>query len=148
MQSHPLCTSDISPSLHQGLTDETAGEVAHNILVPALLSPFYKLLENGYSDEEVAAILDRLVEHPEQVYDISNQKFGTAEELGLWDSAPAVFDSLLNASEIAKTLGCVGNICVFPRDDEFERSEAAADIDFDRMVANPEQYKNEANERQ
>lgn len=128
--------------------DEAAGDIAHNILVPALLTPFYKLLDNaGYSDDAVEKILDKLTADKSLVYDIANQKFGKAEDLGLFDCAPAVTEALLNALSIATVLGCCGGIVAYPRDDQFERDEASADEDYRQMVENPIDYKNEANER-
>lgn len=128
--------------------DETAGDVAHNILVPALITPFYRLLENaGYTDEQSEEIMEKLSDDPSLVYDIENQVFGKAEDLGLFDCAPAVTEALLNATGIATVLGTCGGIVAYPRDAQFEREEAAADEDYRQTVSNPTSYRNEANER-
>lgn len=122
--------------------------IATEILIPSLLTPIFRLLDNaGYSEEEASQIVSHLMENADQVYDVENQVFGTADELGVYDAAPAVEESLKNACSIATVLGTIGGIVAYPRDDNFERSEASADRDFDRVVNSPEDYQNEANLR-
>jgi len=124
------------------------GDPASEVLIKALLALPHKLLDNaGYHKEEINDIMARLIEDRESVYDVENQVFGKAEELGLLDAAKAVSESLSNAVSIASVLGTMGGIVAYPRDDAFERSEARADAEYGRAVDNPEQYKNEANER-
>lgn len=124
------------------------GDAAREILMPALLSLPNKLLENaGYNEDEIQAVLKRLLENPEEVYDIENQKYGKAEELGLFDATKAVSESLSNAVSLANVLGTMGGLVCHPRDGAFERSEAKADSEFMRVTSNPNQYVNEANER-
>lgn len=129
-------------------TDESTPEHVKMVLMPSLLMPINRLLSNaGYTLEESEKIVNSLIENKGLVYDIENQKFGTAEELGVFDSLPAVEESLKNAASIATVMGTLGGIVAFPRDDEFERSEAKADAEFQRMVDNPTAFTNEANER-
>jgi len=136
---------DLAVKIHN---EEDSSDVAKNILAPALTAPFYRLLENaGYSEDEMEVIMNKLLDSPELVYDISSQQFGKPEELGLFDSAPAVTESLLNATGIACTLGTCSGIVAFPRDLEMERSEASADMDYRNTVDNPASYVNEANQR-
>lgn len=124
------------------------GDPAREVLVPSLLALPKKLLDNaGYNNEEIEGIIGSLVNDPDTVYDVENQKYGPAEELGLFDAAKAVSESLSNAVSIASVLGTMGGIVAHPRDDVFERSEAKADSDFGRAVDSPEQFTNEANER-
>jgi len=124
------------------------GDPASDVLVKSLLALPHKLLDNaGYNKEEINDIMARLIEDSGIVYDVENQIFGKAEELGLLDAAKAVSESLSNAVSIASVLGTMGGIVAHPRDDAFERSEARADAEYGRAVDNPEQYKNEANER-
>jgi chaperonin GroEL len=125
-----------------------AGDPAREVLMPSLLSLPNKLLDNsGYIPEEAEAVIRKLIESPDEVYDIENQRFGKAEELGLFDATKAVEESLSNAVSIATILGTCGGIVCHPRDDQFERSEAKADAEFGRATSQADQYVNEANER-
>lgn len=124
------------------------GDPAREVLMPSLLSLPNRLLDNaGYNEDEAREVLKRLVSDPDSVYDIENQVFGKAEELGLFDATKAVSESLSNAVSIAGVLGTMGGLVCHPRDDHFERSEARADADFGRAVDNPNEFVNEANER-
>jgi chaperonin GroEL len=124
------------------------GDPAREVLVPALMSLPLRLLDNaGYNAEETQEVLGKLIQDPSLVYDIENQKFGKAEELGLFDATKAVSESLSNAVSIATVLGTMGGMVCHPRDDVFERSEATADSEFMKTVENPHQFVNEANER-
>ncbi len=124
------------------------GDPAREVLMPSLMSLPMRLLENaGHNAEEIQAVLTRLVNDPEVVYDVANQEFGKAFDLGLFDATRAVTESLSNAVSIASVLGTLGGIVCHPRDSEFERSEARADSDFTRAVDNPENFTNESNER-
>lgn len=124
------------------------GDPAREVLMPSLLSLPNRLLDNaGYSGEEIQEVLGKLIGDPDSVYDIENQKFGKADELGLFDATKAVEESLSNAVSIAAVLGTMGGLVCHPRDAEFERSEARADSEFMRAVENPNQFVNEADER-
>ena len=124
------------------------GDPAREVLVPSLLALPKKLLDNaGYNAEEIEQIIGMLVNNPDLIYDVENQKYGKPEELGLFDAAKAVSESLSNAVSIANVLGTMGGIVAHPRDDVFERSEAKADADFGRAVDNPNEFVNEADER-
>ena len=118
------------------------------VLVPSLLALPEKLLDNaGYNGEEIEKIISELIQNDKMVYDVENQKYGKAEELGLFDATKAVAESLSNAVSIASVLGTCGGLVCYPRDEAFERSEAKADAEFTRATENPNQYVNEANER-
>lgn len=124
------------------------GDPAREVLMPSLLTLPQRLLDNaGYHSDDIQGIIAKLVENPDLVYDIENEKFGKAEELGLFDATKAVSESLSNAVSIASVLGTMGGIVCHPRDAEFERSEARADSEFMRVSENPHAYVNEANER-
>jgi chaperonin GroEL len=124
------------------------GDPAREVLMPSLLALPNTLLDNaGYNSAEIEDALAKLVRDNELVYDIENEKFGKAEELGLFDATKAVEESLVNAVSIATVLGTMGGIVCHPRDEVFERSEAKADAEFIRAVENPNHYVNEANER-
>jgi chaperonin GroEL len=124
------------------------GDPAREVLMPALLSLPNKLLDNaGYNEDEIQEVLKKLLENPDLVYDIENQKYGKAEELGLFDATKAVSESLSNAVSIASVLGTMGGLVCHPRDGEFERNEAKADSEYMRVTSNPHAYVNEANER-
>lgn len=124
------------------------GDPAREILMPSLMALPQRLLDNaGYHSEEIQEVIAKLIENPEFVYDIENEKYGKAEELGLFDATKAVSESLNNAVSIASVLGTMGGVVCHPRDAEFERSEARADSEFMRVSENPHAYENEANNR-
>jgi hypothetical protein len=50
----------------------------------------------------------------------------------VYDSIPAVRESIKNSLSIATLLGTLGGAVVFPRDSEFERSEARDTAEFNR----------------
>ncbi len=136
---------DMAVKLLQELPD---GDPAREVLVPSLLQLPTKLLDNaGYNSEEISNIIDKLVNNPDLVYDVENQVFGKAEELGLFDATKAVSESLSNAVSLASVLGTCGGLVCHPRDDVFERTEARADAEFGRAIDQPNQYVNEANNR-
>lgn len=124
------------------------GDPAKEVLFPSLLSLPTKLLDNaGRNSDEIQEIVARLVEDREVVYDVENEKFGKAEEVGLLDATKAVSESLSNAVSIACILGTMGGLVAYPRDPVFERSEARADSEFMRATDSPNQFVNEADER-
>lgn len=124
------------------------GDPAREVLMPSLLSLPQKLLDNaGYSQDEINEVLTKLYQNTELVYDVENQVYGKAEDLGLFDATKAVEESLSNAVSIANVLGTMGGIVAHPRDSVFERSEATADSEFMKVCDNPNQFVNEANER-
>ena len=121
------------------------GDPAREVLQPSLLSLVNRLLDNaGYYEEEASQILSRLIESPNEVYDIENQVFGSAEELGIFDATKAVSEALRNSIEIAGVLGTLGGIVCHPRDGEFERSEAKLDEEWAKVSANSDAYQNPA----
>ena len=135
---------DLALKLGQELEE---GDPAREVLMPALMSLPLRLLENaGNNAEETSQIIEKLINNPDLVYDLENEQFGKAEELGLFDATKAVSESLVNAVSIASVLGTMGCIIAHPRDSEFERSEAKADNEFMRITENPNMI-NEANER-
>jgi len=130
------------------MAEDKVDLVTSEILVPALFVPINRLLDNaGYTQEEMEQIVDRLIEEKDTVYDVENQLFGGAEELGIFDSASAVEEALKNAASIATVMGTIGGIVAYPRDEIMERDEAKADASFGRAVDSPESFVNEANER-
>jgi chaperonin GroEL len=136
---------DMALKLQQELPD---GDPAKEVLLPSLMALPMKLLDNaGYRDGQGEEIIEKLIENGDILYDIENELFGKAEELGLFDAAKAVSESLSNAVSIACILGTMGGIVAFPRDPVFERSEAKADSEYMKTVADPTQFVNEANER-
>jgi chaperonin GroEL len=124
---------DMALKLQQELPE---GDPALEVLVPALLSLPRRILDNaGRTEEEVQEVLRTLIMDQSMVYDIENEKYGTAEELGLFDSTAAVQESLTNAVSIATTLGMLGAIVAHPRDATFERQEAQMDSEFYRNTS-------------
>lgn len=130
------------------LSELKEGDPAREVLAPSLMSLPAKLLLNaGYNKVEIDGILEHLVNNPNDVYDVENQKYGKAEELGLFDATKAVSESLMNAVSIASVLGTMGGMVCHPRDDVYERSEARLDSEYSRAAENPNQFVNEANQR-
>lgn len=129
-------------------SQEDQSEVIQEILIPSLLVPINRLLENaGYTQEESMSIVEHLMENPDEVYDVENQRFGKAEDLGVFDSTSAVEEALKNAASIATVMGTIGGVVAYPRDDSFERDEAKADSAFKRAVDDPHSFVNEADQR-
>lgn len=119
------------------------GDPAREVLVAALLSIPNKLLENaGYNAEEANSVLSRLIESPDDVYDVENQVFGKSEELGLYDASKAVSEALRNSVEIASVLGTLGGIICHPRDVEFERKEARLDEEWRKCSEDSSRFGN------
>lgn len=124
------------------------GDPGREVLMASLLCLPQKLFSNaGYNEDEIDDIVKKMLVDRELVYDIENEKFGKAEELGLFDATRAVQDSLSNSVSIAALFGAIGGIISFERDPQFEREEAKADADFMRNVENPLANVNEANLR-
>ena len=122
--------------------------VYKHILAPALMTPIERLLDNaGYNLEEKKEIMSKMIQDKDLCYDVENQIFGKAEDLGLFDASKAVEEAVKNAMSIASVMGVTGGLICFPRDHQLERQEASADIEHRRVLENPEAYVNEANER-
>lgn len=123
-------------------------EIIANVLVPSLLAPFFKLLDNaGYNEEEVSETLTRLTQDKNLVYDVENGVFGSAKELGVYDATMAVEQALKNAISIASVMGTLGGIITSPRDGMLERQEAIDQANFQRDLDHADQLTNEANLR-
>jgi len=126
-------------------SDLPEGDAAREIMMPSLLSLTHRLLENaGYNEEENQEVLVKLIRDPELIYDIEAQEYGKFMELGVFDATKAVSESLSNALALGGILGTLGGIVAFPRDNEFERSEAKADNEYMRAVENPDAFQNPA----
>ena len=100
-------------------------------MMPSLISLTSRLLDNaGYNEEESQKVISKLIEDPELIYDVEAQEYGRFMDLGVFDATKAVSESLSNALALGGILGTLGGIVAFPRDDEFERSEAKADNEY------------------
>lgn len=123
-------------------------EVYDKIIVPSLLSPFYKLLENaGYTEEEISELLEKMLSDKKLVYDVENGIFGDAQTLGIFDATLAVEQALNNAVGIAGVMGTLGGIVAFPRDNQLENNDVIDRANFSRTIEHANDFKNEANER-
>jgi chaperonin GroEL len=130
------------------MNDKNSNEVAQQVIIPSLLSLPARLLENaGYSETESQEILETYMDNPDVLFDVENQAFGTAEELGVFDCLPAVEEALVNATSLATVLGAMSGLVCSPRDGAFERAEAGADLEWDRTINNAHLMPNEANGR-
>lgn len=122
--------------------------VVTSILVPALLQPFMRLLENaGYNTEETKEMLEIMFQNQDQVYDVLHEKLGDAQELGLLDATKAVEQALKNAVSISSVMGTLGGIVAYPRDHQLENQEAVAQQNFNRTLENAQGLSDEINER-
>jgi len=117
--------------------------IIQQIVIPAIIAPVDRLLTNGGvpSDEKIKIIANLLESSRNtrpttmdevEVYNVANGKFEKAVEAGLLDSAPAVTEALRNSISIATLLGTLGGAVVFPRDSDFEKSEATAAANWQR----------------
>jgi chaperonin GroEL len=122
--------------------------LVQTVLIPSLMEPLRKLLDNsGYIGDEIQKTITDYFLNPTMVYDIENQAFGTAEELGIFDASQAVIQSLENSISIASVMGNLGGIVCSPRDNQLELQAWKEDQDFKRATTSPNEYVNEANTR-
>lgn len=128
--------------------NENVKRVAKEVVAVSLLEPLFKLLDNaGYNDEELKSVVEKLTSDPSLVYNLEEQTFGQAEELGIFDAAKAVEQAIENSISIASVMGVMGGLIAFPRDHQLEREEAGAEMQFRRDVENAGSYTNEADLR-
>jgi chaperonin GroEL len=111
--------------------------VIDKVLKPALFEPVLRLLSNcGMSEAEIVKTLNPVIvgiDHNTRiVYDAMEDRHGDAFDLGILDSTPAVVEAIRNSLSIASNLGTLAAIVAFPRDADFERSEARDTADFIR----------------
>lgn len=106
-------------------------DVVHEILVPALKEPVKLMLQNcGFTDDTIDHIVKPIWENLARgskkalVYDAMANRHGDARKLGILDSAPAVIEAIRNSMSMAGTLGTMGGIVVFARDEAIDRKEA------------------------
>lgn len=123
-------------------------QVVSGVIIPSLLAPFYRLLDNaGYSEEEISEVFEMMCSDKKKVYDVENAEFGDAKKLGVFDATLAVKQALVNAVSISSVMGTLGGIVAFPRDNQLERQEARDVQNFQRTMDNADSLRNEANER-
>lgn len=127
---------------------DESDNVSREVIVPSLLAPFYKLLDNaGYNDEEIQSVLTKLMQDQKIVYDVENAEFGDPKKLGIFDATLAVEQALKNAVSIASVMGTLGGIVAFPRDRQLEIEDARDQANMDRTLSNARSLNDEANER-
>lgn len=141
------CRTHIDLSLYL-ISKYDESDVLVQVLFYSLLAPIKKLLDNvGYNDDEINEVISHLMQNPDDVYDVSEQKYGKAEEFGLFDATGAVTKSLENAVSISGVLGTLGGIIAYPRDDVMEREWAKEEREYKQAAERPESFVNEANLR-
>lgn len=97
----------------------------HKVLGPAFTQPLLLLLSNaGLSEDEKKRIFETLIDSNKLVYNALTKEIGDAFDLKLLDSVPAVLEAVRSAVSIAGLLGTLGGICVFERDEDYEREMA------------------------
>ena len=113
------------------------------VLLPALMAPVKTLLSNVgiISPEEQEKVIKKLYESAKKgdnqkavVFNAQTGRFEGVFENGIFDSFPAVKESLENSISIASLLGTLGGTVVFKRDLTVERREARDAADFDRAI--------------
>jgi chaperonin GroEL len=116
--------------------DEVERRILYSVLVPSLEAPIERLLSNlGYSQTEIENVFGDIFAAAvgsNVVFNGYTLKFEDAFAAGVYDSIPAVRESIKNSLSIATLLGTLGGAVVFPRDSEFERSEARDTAEFNR----------------
>jgi chaperonin GroEL len=139
---------NVAMLLQSAELSEQDAKIAKSIIVPSLLAPISKLLDNaGYALEEQQGILAKIFTDQTVVYDVENQVFGTARELGVFDAAKAVKEALKNSFSIASTMGVLGGMICFPRDSAQEWEHSRKDSEWRDAMENPTQYADEVNDR-
>jgi len=127
---------------------DSKSPVAHEVIIPSLFAPFYRLLENaGYNTDEIQEILTKMIKDQNKVYDVENAEFGDFKKMGVFDAAMAVEQALKNAVSISSVMGTLGGIIAFPRDNALENQEYRDNASFQRTLDNAQLLANEANER-
>lgn len=131
-----------------GLEMGKGDKIRKEVILPSIMAPFYRLLENaGYNEEEIQEVATEMINSPKKVYDVENGKFGDPKKLGIYDATLAVKQALTNAVSIASVMGTLGGIVAFPRDNQLEIQEAKEVSNFNRTLENAENLRNEANYR-
>lgn len=106
------------------LVEQQGSKVVKEVLGTSLREPFLRMLRNsGLSAERINEISYHLINNPEIVYEIISGEFGDPFELGLFDSAPAVSESLKAAVEISTNLGTAGGMICFPRNNQMDMAD-------------------------
>lgn len=112
-----------------GSADEIA--IRTQVLAPSLLAPVTRLYDNaGYSEAEIKEMIEKL--GVDNVYDVLEHTWGDPRINGVFDSLPAVRESLRSALSIATQTGTCGGVIVFGRDEALERSEAKNAAEWER----------------
>ncbi len=123
-------------------------DIVLKILIPALLTPVRRLLENvGMSDPEIDAVVRALTEDDALVFDVLEGAFRQTKEAGIYDSVPAVLEAIRAALSIALRNGTLGGIVAFARDGVLERSEAQEAAAINGVLDGSREFVNEANAR-
>jgi len=128
--------------------DDRDYNLVQQVLIPSLMEPLRKLLENaGYNNEEIEKTIIDYFQNQEYVYDIENMEFGDPEKLGIFDATMAVVQALENSVSIASVMGNLGGIVASPRDSQLELQAWKEEQDFRRATDHADEFINEANLR-
>lgn len=117
---------------------ELEDKIVDEIMVPAFMEPFKRLLSNcGYSSDETTEHAETLWGLQKDskdaiVFDVLSGEYVEIQGSGVVDSVPAVLESIRNSLSISSLLGMLGGVVVFPRDTTLERQEASDSYDFYR----------------
>lgn len=118
-------------------------QINREIVRPALLEPIRTLYSNaGVAPTEAEGLLRGLLEwsapaqkvKEAETWNAATRKWVRGIKEGLMDSTPAVRQAVSNAISVASVLGPCGGLVVQPRDTDFEKKEAHASADFNRMI--------------
>lgn len=116
--------------------DLPRNEINDEVLRPALMEPFKRLVSNcGIVDlkereDILAPIMAGIDTGKPVVYDFLNQKHVDPYKGGILDSTPAVLEAIRNSISIASQGGTLGGLIAFERDEELERQEARGTAQF------------------
>jgi chaperonin GroEL len=124
----PGCAKTLLTLSHALNESSEIPEAVKLILGSSLVIPFNRILENGgYNEAEINKVKANLLNGKKSffyTYNALNHKYGNAIDIGVLDSASAVYESIKNSLGVAKMLMGLSSTIVFQRDSEEEIFEA------------------------
>lgn len=101
-------------------------EASREIFTAAFKEPLRRLLDNAgiWDPQRIEEIRSELATRNDVLYNAASHEFVPIQYAHIYDSAQAVLEAIKNSLSIASTIGTLGAMSVFERDDELERREA------------------------
>jgi chaperonin GroEL len=133
----PGCSKTLLTLSYALKQNQKITESVREILGKAFEYPFKRILANGgLKDAEVKKIYNKLMDENKEffyTYDALNRKYGNAIDIGVVDSASAVYESVKNSISVAKMLMALSSTIVFKRDWDAD-NEAGKEYDEQRAA--------------